>query len=79
MPADSDPLEPRTRDDAAPIRVINAGDVEWRVYEQVPSYDRRRGPDLVFESDDVIRRVRSYPANWLDLSDAALLAVSWGR
>jgi hypothetical protein len=49
------------------------------VYEQLSPYDRRRRADLVFESEDVIRRVRNYPTNWVDLSDDALLAVSWER
>jgi len=31
----------------------------------------------VFESDQVVRRVRDYPANWRDLSDDDLLALSW--
>ena len=78
MPSDSDPPDPKTHE-GSPIRVINTVDTEWRVYEQVPGYDRRRRPDLVFESDGVIRRVRNYPPNWVELSDEELLTVSWER
>ena len=51
---------------------------EWRVYELPPaSYDRRGSNTLIFESDGVVRRVRSFPANWRELSPDALLALSW--
>jgi len=63
----------------SPVRVIHTLDEEWRVYEQPSVYDRRTRPDLVFESESVIRRVRDYPTDWLELSDAELLAVSWSR
>jgi hypothetical protein len=79
MQSEPDPLEPRTHNAESPIRVINTEDAEWRVYEQVATYDRRRRPDLVFESEGVIRRVRNYPPNWVDLTDEELLDVSWER
>jgi hypothetical protein len=52
----------------------------WQVFEL-----RRRGPDgeaaklLVFESSAAIRCVRRYPADWRELSQAKLEALSWGR
>jgi hypothetical protein len=53
---------------------------EWAVREiGAPAYDRRTRPSLLFERDDVIRRVRLYPADWFTLSDEALYAVSLGR
>ena len=52
-------------------------DVRWLVYEHAPLLDRRRGLTLVFESDEVMRRVRSFPANWRELSDQQLYALSW--
>ncbi len=55
------------------------GGVTWLVYLRADPYDRRRRPDLIFESDLVIRRVREYPENWRDLDDAALWALSWKR
>lgn len=39
-------------------------------------YDRR-GPTLVFESENIVRRVRSYPSNWRELPDMELFALSW--
>jgi hypothetical protein len=41
-------------------------------------YDRRASLSLVFTSDDVMRRVRDYPPNWIELSDDELIAVSFG-
>ena len=37
------------------------------------------GPALVFENTRIARRVRKYPANWRELSDAQLFALSWSR
>ncbi|MDB4874875.1 MAG: hypothetical protein JWM41_1321 [Gemmatimonadetes bacterium] len=39
--------------------------------------DRRSSPTLVFESDDVMRRVRDFPHDWRTLDDDRLLALSW--
>lgn len=61
-----------------PVRRIYTEDAEWVVRQWSSVYDRRR-PDLVFESDRAVRRVRDYPANWMELSDEELLAVSLGR
>jgi hypothetical protein len=48
------------------------------VYELPPlTYDRRSTTSLVFESDNFIRRVRDFPADWRKLSDDELLALSW--
>jgi hypothetical protein len=63
-----------TREDA---RVIVVNEVRWLVYEHAPTLDRRAGPTLVFETDDVMRRVRTFPADWRDLSDARLYELSW--
>src|SRR5690348_11178113 len=48
----------------------------WAVWE-----DRRtlNGPSLVFENNKVARRVHQYPANWRELSDEELWALSWSR
>ena len=37
------------------------------------------GPALLFLGPGVMRRVRSYPTDWLELSDDALYALSWSR
>ena len=51
----------------------------WVVYEHVRPYDRRSTPDLVFESDMVVRRVRDYPDDWARLPDDALWRLHGGR
>ena len=56
----------------------DAEGVEWRVSEEpFTDYDRRRGASIIFSSDNVVRRVRNYPRDWHELSDDALLALSW--
>ena len=54
--------------------------VPWLVYELPPmTFDRRNSPSLVFETDDTLRRVREFPADWRGLSDDDLFALSWKR
>lgn len=64
-----------------PIRervFTDADGVRWRVVERpFGQYDRRRGLSLIFSSDSAVRRVRDYPADWIDLPDEALAALSW--
>ena len=61
-------------------REIAAEGVVWLVYELSPTpSDRRSGPSLVFESDDAIRRVRTFPSDWRTLSDEALYALDWSQ
>jgi hypothetical protein len=58
-------------------RIVVEG-VLWLVYELSPTvFDRRNSPSLVFEGDQAVRRVRDFPANWRELSDDALHALSW--
>ena len=61
----------RARKDA---RILYVEGERWIVYEVVSAYDRR-GASLVFESENVVRRVRDYPANWRELPDADLLSA----
>jgi hypothetical protein len=61
----------RAREEA---RVLHIEGERWLVYELLSTYDRRGG-SLVFESDNVVRRVRDYPANWREVADADLLSV----
>lgn len=64
----------------ASARVVQTDDAQWRVYEMESGpYDRRSGRSLIFESDGVLRRVRDYPVEWRELSDAELMEVSWRR
>jgi hypothetical protein len=52
--------------------------VRWVVKElSFSDYDRRRGQSLIFASEAAVRRVRDYPADWFELSDAELGALSW--
>ena len=57
---------------------MDADGTRWRVYEApFGDYDRRNGMSLIFASESVVRRVRDYPADWAQLSDEALAALSW--
>jgi hypothetical protein len=48
----------------------------WTVREvSAPAFDRRGGTHLLFESLEVIRRVRVFPSEWRSLDDAALYAL----
>jgi len=59
--------------------ILDAHGGMWRVQEiRDWGYDRRASSSLVFTSDDVMRRVRNYPPNWVDLSDDELIALSFG-
>ena len=61
------------------VRVIASEGRHWIVRELPPrSLDRGVG-SLVFVSDHAMRRVRDYPPDWFDCSDADLLAVSRRR
>jgi hypothetical protein len=52
----------------------------WEVRElRTPDYDRRASTSLIFESVGAIRRVRNFPARWMELSDAELAELSNGR
>ena len=57
---------------------MDADGVSWRVHEQAFSeYDRRKGRSLIFSSDGAVRRVRDYPAEWMEFTDAELSDLSW--
>ena len=57
-------------------RLFADGD-HWLVREvPAPAYDRRATTHLVFETADVMRRVREFPDDWTTLSDEALYALS---
>ena len=74
----------------SPSRPLHAGEswraftdgegVTWEVRElKNPDYDRRGGSSLIFESAGAIRRVREFPARWMELSDIALAELSRRR
>jgi hypothetical protein len=59
------------------VRDLIADGLRWQVREMpAPPFDRRGGTHLVFDAEVIMRRVRLFPANWYELSDAALYALS---
>lgn len=60
-------------------RLLTAEGEHWRVYEVAQLYDRRRSQRLIFESDAVVRVVRTFPPEWRKLSDEELYELSWKR
>jgi hypothetical protein len=55
----------------------DADGVRWHAYEQgFGEYDRR-STSLIFASEGAVRRVRLFPANWAELTDLELVALSW--
>lgn len=49
----------------------------WLVYQLPPlPFDRRSTDSLVFENENVVRRVRNYPPDWRLLDDEKLFALS---
>lgn len=54
------------------VRHFKAAGQDWTVYE-----DSTAERALIFETDRIARRVRVYPANWAELSDYELDALSW--
>lgn len=57
---------------------VDEDGAHWTVYEQAfGDYDRRSSLSLVFNSEFAVRRVRNYPANWLELSERELILLSW--
>ena len=57
-------------------RRLNADNELWCVYEYQPTaHFPNDAAALVFESTKIVRRVRHYPPNWRELSDADLLLL----
>jgi hypothetical protein len=78
--ADDSPSLENLRAAQRTARQIYADGTQWLVYELRPlPFDRRSYPSLVFESDSTIRRVRRFPANWRELPDEELFALSWSH
>ena len=53
-------------------RRVMDGNRVWTVYEHMTLTGI---PSLIFDCGEAFRRVRSFPADWPGLSDAALLAL----
>lgn len=59
-------------------KILGPDGTAWLVQEVEDSrYSRRSTRSLVFSSDAAMRRVRSYPPTWMDLSDAQLFDLSF--
>jgi hypothetical protein len=68
---------PPSASDGFQRRFVDEEGRAWRVREaRVPPYDRRNGVVLLFESNEVLRIVRTYPENWRTLSNADLMQLS---
>ena len=53
--------------------------IRWLIHEvRDVRYDRRAARSLIFTSDEAMRRVRTYPDDWMTLDVVALLRVSAG-
>ena len=59
------------------VRELIADGLRWQVREMpAPPFDRRGGMHLMFDGEVVMRRVRLFPADWYELSDEELYALS---
>lgn len=59
------------------MRRISADGLRWLVQEvPAPAFDRRGGTHLMFDGETIMRRVRDFPANWMELTDEELYALS---
>ena len=72
-------VESATENEAPRSRsFVDADGMHWLVHElPFSEYDRRSGMSLIFSNDAAVRRVRDYPAQWFDLTDEELAALSW--
>lgn len=83
MSSDSTPIRPSLRSPTfgdRPHRSLLGDDGrQWVVYTiPAANYDRRGGLCLLFESVDVMRRLRTFPSTWQQLSDRELFELSLG-
>lgn len=63
-----------------PCRHFLVGNQEWTVCEDPGARgDETRHPALVYYGPGIARRVRTFPLNWIELSEGELYALSWGR
>ena len=52
----------------------------WIAYETAQQIGRTPArPYLIFESEKIMRRVRTFPTNWRELDDVSLERLSWRR
>ena len=68
------PLHPATDRRAISREILDPTGRSWSVNERVCGENHLGHPVLVFDCHEMVRVVRSYPADWAVLSDLALLA-----
>ena len=61
------------------VEFLDARNVRWRVYERRIQASRTSQPVpcLIFDSGDIIRRVRDFPVDWDVLEPRDLEELSW--
>jgi hypothetical protein len=59
------------------MRQILGDGIQWHVHEANAAHvpGARRDRCLIFDSDGIVRRVWTYPADWMNLTDDALWAL----
>jgi hypothetical protein len=73
--ADLQPADPHPPSSSATRRTLTADGHTWTVSEsRTDGGDRARS--LIFDAEVIVRRVRSYPADWHELPDTALAALA---
>jgi hypothetical protein len=73
------PLSPEVFMNPSAARRITVGRQTWTVYELPGSLPPHQTAVLVFERDKIARTVCNYPANWRELPDTELYALSSPR
>lgn len=78
MSTASEESEPRVdAERLAIVREVEGDGERWIVREvPAPPFDRRGGTHLVFESAYVMRRLRTFPRDWISLSNESLYLLS---
>jgi hypothetical protein len=72
--------DPGTHPEKRIRRFVAPDGRQWRVHEvPLPKCEKRAGFCLIFEADGLARRVWSYPANWVDMSQTELCALCEAR
>ena len=74
---ETNPRAERLAQVRAPSRKLHMEGRDWFIFELAATANE--AASLVFETELMVRRIRTYPANWAALDDASLYALSWKR
>lgn len=66
----------RDSNDPGSRSFIDRQGVSWRVFHR---HTENEADSLIFESESAYRRVRTFPADWRELSSEELCRLSWMR